>query len=374
MHTDSFTLHFSALEDPRQSAKVSYPLFDILFLTLCAVMTGAEGWEDIEDFGVHRLSWLQKRGFFPNGIPVHDTIARVIAHLNPKKLQQCFADWMRDVTKRTEGELIAIDGKTLRGSWQPGDRGSAIHMVSAFACHSALVLGQVKTDDKSNEISAIPELLAMLELKGCLVSIDAMGCQKDIAEQIVAQGSDYLLAVKGNQRKLHHALEQSFQEFDSLSKEEVTSQKSRVEYRSYQVLHAAVLPESIQNDWPTIKTIAISDSYRMTKGKKSALERRYFISSGELDVDRFAQACRGHWSIENKLHWVLDVSFDEDSCLIYREKAAANLAAIRHIAVNMMRQEKSRNLSIPRKKRALMMDPDYLDIVLEAGVGVAMAK
>jgi len=181
MHTDSFTLHFSALEDPRQSAKVAYPLFDILFLTLCAVMTGAEG---------------------PNGIPVHDTIARVIAHLNPKKLQQCFADWMNDVTKRTDGELIAIDGKTLRGSWQPGERGSAIHMVSAFSCHSALVLGQVKTDDKSNEISAIPELLAMLELKGCLVSIDAMGCQKDIAEQIVAQGSDYLLAVKGNQRKL----------------------------------------------------------------------------------------------------------------------------------------------------------------------------
>jgi len=342
MHTDSFTLHFSALEDPRQSAKVAYPLFDILFLTLCAVMTGAEGWEDIEDFGVHRLSWLQKRGFFPNGIPVHDTIARVIAHLNPKKLQQ------------------SIDGKTLRGSWQPGERGSAIHMVSAFSCHSALVLGQVKTDDKSNEISAIPELLAMLELKGCLVSIDAMGCQKDIAEQIVAQGSDYLLAVKGNQRKLHHALEQSFQEFDSLSKEEVTSQKSRVEYRSYQVLNAAVLP--------------VSDSYRMTKGKKSALERRYFISSDELDVDRFAQACRGHWSIENKLHWVLDVSFDEDSCMIYREKAAANLAAIRHIALNMMRQEKSRKLSIPRKKRALMMDPDYLDTVLEAGVGVILAK
>lgn len=369
MQTDSFTIHFSALEDPRQSAKVTYPLFDILFLTLCAVMTGAEGWEDIEDFGVHRLDWLQKRGFFRDGIPVHDTIARVISQVEPKQFQQCFANWVHDICQRTDGQLIAIDGKTLKGSWQPGERGSAIHMVSAFACENSLVLGQVQTDSKSNEISAIPELLQLLELKGCLVSIDAMGCQKAIAEQLVNKEADYLLAVKSNQPKLHQALVNAFQDFESVTKEDVTKQKARLEYRSYQVLDAAVLPDSIKEQWPALKTIAMSDSYRMLKDKKSGLERRYFISSAQLDTDRFAAACRHHWHIENQLHWVLDVSLSEDNCMIYRENAAANLAVVRHLGLNILRHDKSRKLSVPRKMRALMMDEDYLDTVLEAGLG-----
>jgi predicted transposase YbfD/YdcC len=370
MQTDSFTLHFSSLKDSRQSAKVHYPLFDILFLTLCAVMTGAEGWEDIEDFGVHRLDWLQKRGFFQHGIPVHDTIARVISKLEPALLQQCFIDWMNDVSTRSAGELIAIDGKTLRGSWQPGDRSSAIHMVSAFACSNSLVLGQVKTDEKSNEIRAIPELLRLLEIKGCLVSIDAMGCQKQIAQQIVDQKGDYLLAVKGNQARLHSALEKSFQHFESIERQDIEQQKSRLEGRSYQVLNAVVLPEEIKSQWPELKTIAMTSSYRMTKEQAPCFERRYFISSAELDVDQFAHACRSHWLIENQLHWVLDVSMNEDNSQIYRENAAANLASIRHMTLNMLRQDTSRKLSIPRKKRALMMDPSYLDTVIAAGIGV----
>ncbi|RVU31975.1 ISAs1 family transposase [Rheinheimera riviphila] len=370
MQTDSFTLHFSALKDQRQSAKVHYPLFDIIFLTLCAVMTGAEGWEDIEDFGVHRLDWLQKRGFFKHGIPVHDTIARVISQLEPALLQQCFIDWMCDVSSRTEGELVAIDGKTLRGSWQPGNRSSAIHMVSAFACSSSLVLGQVKTEEKSNEIRAIPELLRLLEIKGCLISIDAMGCQKQIAQQIIEQKGDYLLAVKGNQGRLHSALDKSFQAYESIERQDTEQQKSRLEGRSYQVLSAVVLPEDIREQWPMLKTIAVASSYRMTKDQYPSYERRYFISSAELDVDQFANACRSHWLIENQLHWVLDVSMNEDNCQIYRANAPANLASIRHIGLNMLRQDKSRKLSVPRKKRALMMDPGYLDAVLEAGIGV----
>lgn len=283
MQTDSFTLHFSALKDQRQSAKVHYPLFDLLFLTLCAVMT--EGWED---FGVHRLDRLQKRGFFKHGIPVHDTIARVISQLEPALLLQCFIDWMCDVSSRTEGEMVAIDGKTLRGSWQPGNRSSAIHMVSAFACSSSLVLGQVK----SNEIRAIPELLRLLEIKGCLISIDAMDSQKQIAQQIIEQKGDYLLAVKGNQGRLRSVLDKSFQAYESIERQETEQQKSRLEGRSYQVLSAVVLPEDIREQWPMLKTIALASSYRMTKDQDPSYERRYFIKSAELDVDQFANAGR----------------------------------------------------------------------------------
>ncbi|WP_133154646.1 ISAs1 family transposase, partial [Vibrio splendidus] len=202
--------HISVIRDPRQAWKIEHTLTDIIFLTIAAVIAGAEGWEDIEDFGEDNLEWLRQYGDFKQGIPVHDTIAGVINLISAKQLQRCFTAWMKDCHETTEGEVIAIDGKTLRGTYNKDKRCGAIHMVSAFSAANQVVLGQVKTADKSNEIKTIPELLEMLSLRGCLVTIDAMGCQKDIAEKIVAQDADYLLAVKGNQKRLEQAISQVF--------------------------------------------------------------------------------------------------------------------------------------------------------------------
>ena len=212
MQLDAFSEFFSELHDPRQSAKIAYPLFDILFLTVCAVIGGCEGWEDIEDFGQAHSRWFQDKGLFPNGLPVHDTIARVMSSLAPEQFQACFLKWMKAVNSRAKGELIAIDGKVLRSSYNRDDRQSTIHMVSAFASANGMVLGQVKTDAKSNEITAIPELLTLLDMTGCLISIDAMGCQVAIAEQIVAQGGDYVLACKDNQPQLARDIARIFAE------------------------------------------------------------------------------------------------------------------------------------------------------------------
>ena len=205
-HQAAFTQFFSELEDPRQTTKIAYPFFDVVFLTVCAAIGGAQGWEDIELFGEAHLEWFQRNGLFHNGLPVHDTIARIISRIQPEQFQNAFVRWMQATSERTDGELIAIDGKTLRSSYDRDSRQSTIHMVSAFAAENRLVLGQVKTDAKSNEITAIPELLALLDIKGCLVSIDAMGCQTEIASTIIKGGGDYLLAVKGNQPTLHNAV------------------------------------------------------------------------------------------------------------------------------------------------------------------------
>ncbi|HBU0372281.1 TPA: ISAs1-like element ISKpn31 family transposase, partial [Klebsiella pneumoniae] len=204
-----FAQFFDDIPDPRQHAKIYYPFYDVLFLTVCAVIGGADGWEDIEDFGEVHLPWFQSKGLFKNGIPVHDTIARIISGIKPEPFQAAFVRWTQAINQHTEGALVAIDGKTLRSSYNREDRTSTIHMVSAYAAANKLVLGQIKTDAKSNEITAIPDLLALLDIKGCLVSIDAMGCQTEIAETILQQSGDYLLAVKGNQPKLFEAVRQA---------------------------------------------------------------------------------------------------------------------------------------------------------------------
>lgn len=296
MSTDIFFKHFSSIKDPRQSAKVSYPLFDIIFLTVTAVIAGCEGWEEIEDFGEARLDWFKTFGYFDNGIPVHDTIARLISRISGDQFQSCFSNWMQDVSK-CNNDIVAIDGKTLRGSYNRDDRLSTIHMVSAFATGNGVVMGQYKTNEKSNEITAIPELLSLLELNGCLVTLDAMGCQTDIAQAIVDKDADYVLAVKG---------------------------------------------------------------------KQASLEYRYYISSATLGITRFSESVRRHWDVENKLHWVLDVTMNEDACQIYRGHAAENLACIRHTSLNMLRKETTKKVSIARKRRLAAMTTDYLEKVLAA--------
>ena len=370
-HQAAFTQFFSELEDPRQATKIAYPFFDVVFLTVCAAIGGAHGWEDIELFGEAHLEWLQRNGLFLKGLPVHDTIARIISRIQPEQFQNAFVRWMQATSERTDGELIAIDGKTLRSSYDRDSRQSTIHMVSAFAAENRLVLGQVKTDAKSNEITAIPELLALLDIKGCLVSIDAMGCQTEIASTIVKGGGDYLLAVKGNQPTLHHAVRAALVESTKkpLSEETFSVEKEhgRIDGREYHVLPAGALAEQFP-EWKALKSIGVAISYRIENMKKFSMEYRYYISSAELTPEQFSSAVRGHWAIENSLHWVLDVVMNEDACQIYRGDAPQILACARHMAQNMLRAETSRKASLRKKQQFAGMSSPYLEKVLDAGL------
>ena len=370
-HHAAFTQFFSELEDPRQTTKIEYPFFDVVFLTVCAAIGGAQGWEDIELFGEAHLEWLQRNGLFSNGLPVHDTIARIISRIQPEQFQNAFVRWMQATSERTDGELIAIDGKTLRSSYDRNSRQSTIHMVSAFAAQNRLVLGQVKTDAKSNEITAIPELLALLDIKGCLVSIDAMGCQTEIASAIVKGGGNYLLAVKGNQPTLHNAVRAALAESTQrpLSEETLSIEKmhGRIDGREYHVLPAGALSEQFP-EWKALKTVGVAISYRIENMKKFSMEYCYYISSGELTPEQFASAVRGHWAIENSLHWVLDVVMNEDACQIYRGDAPQILACARHMAQNMLRAETSRKASLRKKQQFAGMSSPYLEKVLDAGL------
>jgi predicted transposase YbfD/YdcC len=370
-HHAAFTQFFSELDDPRQAGKIAYPFFDVVFLTVCAAIGGAQGWEDIELFGEAHLEWLQRNGLFSNGLPVHDTIARIISRIQPEQFQNAFVRWMQATSERTDGELIAIDGKTLRSSYDRNSRQSTIHMVSAFAAQNRLVLGQVKTDAKSNEITAIPELLALLDIKGCLVSIDAMGCQTEIASAIVKGGGNYLLAVKGNQPTLHNAVRAALAESTQrpLSEETLSIEKmhGRIDGREYHVLPAGALAEQFP-EWKALKSIGVAISYRIENMEKFSMEYRYYISSAELTPEQFASAVRGHWAIENSLHWVLDVVMNEDACQIYRGDAPQILACARHMAQNMLRAETSRKASLRKKQQFAGMSSPYLEKVLDAGL------
>ncbi len=369
MRLDAFSEFFSDLHDPRQSAKIAYPLFDILFLTVCAVIGGCEGWEDIEDFGQAHSRWFQDKGLFPNGLPVHDTIARVISSLDPEQFQPCFLKWMQAVNSSVKGALIAIDGKVLRSSYNREDRQSTIHMVSAFASANGMVLGQVKTDAKSNEITAIPELLALLDMTGCLISIDAMGCQTDIAAKIVDSDGDYLLAVKGNQETLHRAVREAMSHLarEGSHKATIEQSRGRTELREYHVMPAGEMVKQFPT-WKGLNTLGVAIGYRRDSKGNESLEYRYYISSAALTEERFSQAVRGHWGIENQLHWVLDVTMKEDACPIYRGEAAQILATVRHMALNMLRAEKGKTASIRRKQKIAAMNSDYLEQVILAGI------
>lgn len=339
MSIDVVSQHFSCIEDTRQQSKVNYTLFDVLFLTVSAVISGGEGWEDIEDFAYSKRESLTSKGLFEKGIPVHDTIARIIARIEPVLFRQCFCDWMKCIAQLNEGEVIAIDGKTLRGSYKRDDRKSTIHMVNAFATANGVALGQCKTDTKSNEITAIPELLSLLEIKGCLVSIDAMGCQTDIAQTILDKGADYLLAVKGNQPSLYEAVKKALSPHISAKSTQPMSIEhahGRHEIREYHVIAADILSNDFAQ-WSEMKSLGVAVSFRYQKGKTPTLDYRYYISSRKLDTKVFGQAVRSHWGIENSLHWVLDVSMSEDACQIYRGNAPEILASTRQLGLNMLK-------------------------------------
>lgn len=367
----SIAEHFSIIIDPRQQSKIEYELLDVIFLCVVGMICGAEAWDDIEMVGEARLNWFQKKGFLLNGIPSAITIARIIGCLNPKELQRCFINWMAAANTATDGQIIAIDGKRIRGSYDNKKGQSAIHMVSAFAAENGTVLGQIKTEDKSNEITAIPALLDLLDIKGCIVTIDAMGCQEDIAAKIIDKKSDYILAVKDNQKNLHNEIIDFFEcarqhDFKGVAHdyfEEISKGHGRVETRKSWI---STCLETIENTekWTGITAIGMVESERYIKGI-TTIERRHYIASIAQNAEMFAHAVRSHWAIENKLHWVLDVTFKEDASRVRRDNCAENLGVIRHVVINILRQDKTTKGSVKGRRYKCALDSKYANKVLD---------
>ena len=364
--------HFSSLDDPRAQHSIEHLLLDIVLITICAVICGADTWVEIENYGIAKQQWLETFLELPNGIPSHDTFARLFARLRPEQLQQCFLSWVQAVFNLTDGQLINLDGKTLRGSYERGGKQGMIHMVSAWASQNRLVLGQRKVNEKSNEITAIPELLKVLDLNGAVVSIDAMGCQTEIAAQIVAQQGDYVLALKGNQGNLHQDVQQLFeqahrQNFRGIEHDFYQTQEQghgRQELRRYWLMGNTEYLIGAEN-WAKLTTIGCVESQRQV-GDKITSEKRYYLLSLPLDAIGFATAVRGHWGIENQLHWILDVGFREDQSRATQGYCAENLAVIRHLALNLLTQEKSAKGGTRAKRLKAGWDDQYLTKILSS--------
>jgi len=371
--TTSFMECFNELEDPRMDRRKLYPLKEILLTVICATICGAESWRDFVLFGKEKLDYLRNFYAYQNGIPCKNTFARVFAALNPESFKKCFIHWMQALQTALK-EVIAIDGKSLRRSFDTASDQSPIHMVSAFATAARLVLGQEKTSEKSNEITAIPKLLKLLDIQGCIISIDAMGAQKAIAEQIREQGGDYVLSLKGNQSTLHRdiqlfldtEIEKTNSPYITDVSEAIGKEHGRIESRRCFVSdHIDWLEQKPL--WKDLKTVAVIEETRNIKGKIS-LERRYFISSLPPEAQTIAHAVRSHWAVENSLHWVLDMTFREDESRIRCRHAPENMSMIRHIALNMLRnaQKKFKDVSIKGLRKKAGWGNATLDLILMA--------
>lgn len=360
---------FAYVSDPR-SSNARHRLFDIFVIALCAVISGAEGWEDIEEYGQAQAEGFQQFLALPHGIPSHDTFRRVLSRLKPDELTQCFVSWTETLHESLGGDIVAIDGKTLRRSFDQAASKGAIHMVSAWANAHRLVLGQLKVDDKSNEITAIPMLLRMVELEGAIVTIDAMGCQKEIAKTIIAQGADYVLALKDNHPTLHGEVQLFFEDvkaerFDHITSERHTTTDAdhgRLETRHYWIT-SDIECLGVKGSWAKITRVGLVESHREVGGAVS-IEQRFFLTSLPGDAVRFAQAVREHWGVENALHWVLDVSFREDDCRIRQGNGAQNMAVLRHMALNLLQRESGHKRGIKARRKRAGWDRDYLFQVL----------
>jgi len=359
---------FAALPDSRVVGRTSHALLDILFLTLCAMICGMDDWEAIEEWGNERRDWLRQFVALENGIPSHDTIARVFAALDSGQFQACFLRWMGALCPSLVGEIVALDGKTARGSRDRRSGQSAIHMVSAFVCGHGITLGQWKTEEKSNEITAIPELIEVLDLRGATVTLDAMGCQKEIAQAIVAKGADYVLGLKGNQGTLHQQVQRVFdvtewrnyQDFASWGHATEEAGHGRAERRRCVAL--AWAPDEQREAWSGMQSVAMVESVRQTS-EGVASEKRYFISSLPAESKKLAQAIRSHWEVESRLHWCLDMTFKEDACRIRTDHAPENLNIVREIAMNLLRLNPMKR-SLPKKRLKACLNNDYLGEVL----------
>lgn len=365
----SINKHFANLEDPRIDRTKLHKLLDILVIAICAVICGADNWEEVQLFGESKEAWFRTILELPNGIPSHDTFWRLFAKLDPEQFQQSFVSWVASVSEVTRGQVIAIDGKTLRRSHDQGLGRGAIDMVSAWATANHLVLGQVKVDDKSNEITAIPELLRVLEISGCIITIDALGCQKDIAEAIIDQQADYVLALKENHGRLY---EDVVRLFDDLAASDfrayayshdqtVNKNHGRLETRTCYVISDPDILIHLRDasQWKGLQSI-IKVHTRRQLGEETTHKDRYFIASLSKKAQQSLEAVRSHWSIENELHWSLDIAFREDESRIRKDHGPENFAVLRHIALNLIKQEKTKKASVKGKRLMAGWDEDFL--------------
>lgn len=361
--------HFAGLTDPRRR-KVTHPLINIVAIALCAVIAGADDFVTIAAWGRHKRAWLARFLDLAGGIPSHDRFNAVFKAINPAEFERCLLSWITSLHEVTAGQVIAIDGKTLRQSFDKAEAKSAIHMVSAWATANHISLGQIVVDQKSNEITAIPRLLELLDVSGCLVTIDAMGCQAEIAEKIIEGKADYVLAAKGNQPTLYEGIVGFFLDHmeDDFARVRVSRHETkghghgRVEHRTYYVCD---VPEDLPDRarWKGLKRIgiAISDTVR---GGKPCADVRYYILSKRLSARSFGAAVRGHWGIENSLHWQLDMSFGEDRSRIRKGHADANFAVVRRMALSLLKNEVSQKVGVKTKRLTAGWNDDYLEQVL----------
>lgn len=362
--------HFEKLSDPRVDRSKDHKLIDILVIALCAMICGADNFVAMETYGNSKHKWFKQFLELKNGIPSHDTFARVFARIDPDEFEQCFWDWVGSITELMPGEIVNIDGKTIKHSTHNGLGKKAIHLVNAWASEQRLVLAQQKVHERTNEITAIPHLIKVLELNGCLVTIDAMGTQTDIAQLLHSKGADYCLALKGNQRGLFQEVKEVFDNAQQTEWSRIehsfhrTVEKGhgRIETRRYWTFSAEILTQNTDK-WAGLKSIGIVESVRKM-GDKTTTATRYYLNSFASDADKLAIAVRSHWSIENSLHWVLDVSFSEDDCPVHKDNAPENLARLRQIALNLLSQEKTAKIGVANKRLKAAWDDDYLAKVL----------
>lgn len=374
--TTSISEHFATLTDPRVERSRAHLLVEIVTIALCGVICGADDWVAVETFGREKAEWLGTFLKLPGGIPSHDTFGRVFARVNPEEFRRCFLAWVRAVVGDPGEQVVAIDGKTLRRSHDRRAGKEALHLVSAWATASGLVVGQVATDTKSNEITAIPVLLRLLALEGAIVTIDAMGCQTAIAAQIVAQHADYVLALKDNHPLLHERVRATFADADVAAGTtlplgdlvaDITTDKDhgRIEQRRCRAIDDPTYLDYIDpgHAWPNLRSVICIESTRRI-GEAVSTEARHYLSSLPADAARLARTIRSHWGVENRLHWVLDVTFHEDDSRVRVGHGPENFAILRHIALNVLRQDRSSKGSVATKRFRAALNDTYLHSIL----------
>lgn len=364
---NSLQEHFGEIEDYRRKGSISYYLLDILFITICAVISGANNLKAVSVYAERKRAWLEKTLGLSSGVPSYSTFWTVFAFLNPEALEACFVQWVQSKVQLKNGNVVCIDGKAQRGTAKKGQPHSFVHIVSAWAAKNHLTLGQLKVDGKSNEITAIPKLLEVIDIKGTIVTIDAMGCQRNIAAKIVDKGANYVLALKGNQETLADEIENYFNqaeaidfeglEFDAVGAREIGH--GRVETREIYVT------EDIdwllqKGDWKNFQSIIMVKSERQIPGKSASAEKRYYISSLPAEAFKIAEVIRQHWAIENQAHWILDVGFREDAQNADAGHIAENMSLIRRIALNLLKQEKAAKCGMEIKRQMAGWDNEYL--------------
>jgi len=372
----TFLTHFDSVSDPRIERCKKHNLMDILLLSISAVMSGSEGWEDIENFGHIKLDWLRKYGSFEAGIPRHDTIDSVICRLKSDEIEQAFQSWISSLVKNTGCDVIAVDGKTARRSFSTKDRKSALHTVSAWSCQHQLVLGQVAVGNKTNEITAIPELLTMLDIENSIITLDAMGCQREIAQQIIKQKADYILALKGNHSGMQAELEAWWHkmEREGLSDEmfseysDISSGHGRIETRTCRQLLIDKTWLDKKHQWKGLKSIikVTSEVIEKSTGKETS-ETRWYISSLCLNAKHALDSVRSHWQVES-MHWVLDMTFREDESRIRKAQGPLVFNVMRKIAMALFKEDDTKRASMAAKKKMAGLDDEYRSTLLESGI------